>query len=166
MDDIAKILDILASIGTLVGLVFVVLQINSARNEAKDSRNEARDSRHLNIVLNLSESFRWRWESGWKGSLREIEKAHNNDFPKDQEQLINMLNWINSCGRILKQIDRKKGVSLQASAEKLLFETVGPQFHRIIKVSDSRSIMSGAKANEDWDGVCTVREKLGDYDIQ
>jgi hypothetical protein len=166
MDAVAKTLDVLASIFTIAGLFLVVWQIHLARKEASDSRREASDSRHLDIVLNLSESFRSRWESGWRGSLREIEEAHNNISPKHREQLLNMLNWIDWCGRILKWIDRGSVGFLQASAEELLFETVGPQFNRIIKVSDSHSIMSEAKPNKHWEGVDTVREKLGGCHIQ
>jgi hypothetical protein len=156
--DAAKILEILASIVTIAGLFLIVLQIRLDRKEASNSR-------HLDIVLSLSESFRSRWESGWRGSLGEIEKAQDNIPPKQREQLCNMLNWIDWCGRILKWIDRGSVGVLQASAEELLFQTVGPQFKQIIEQSASQSIMSEAKSSKHWVGVDTVREKLGNYGI-
>lgn len=156
MENVSQIFQILGSLGTIAGLLFLVWQVSSARKDANASRN-------LDIVLNLSESFRSRWESGWRVALREIKKEDNisNISQEHRDQLLNMLNWINWCGKILRGIDRS------SSAQEILFESIGTQFDQIIKAgcpitSEGKQI----KGSDHWEGVDEVEQRLQDYGIR
>jgi hypothetical protein len=145
-------LEIIALIVQMVSLPIAVWSIYWARKEAKNSRD-------LQIALELSESFRSRWESNWRTTLKEVEEAqskyHGADVPtKHQVELINMLNWIDWVGTLIK--------NKSLSNQKVLLGTLSPQFTRIIKAGRSMLEEDIRKEGRDyWGGVLVIVETLG-----
>ncbi len=121
-----QLLEVVVLFVQIISFPFAAWSIYLARKEAKASRD-------LQIALNLSESFRSRWEGGWSDALHEINDAQKassdpNEVPvKCRDRLFQMLNWIDWLGVLI----RNKSLS----KKELIFDSIGPQFIEIINIS-------------------------------
>ncbi len=119
----------------LLEVIVLVVQIISFPVAAASlylARKEAKASRDLQIALNLSESFRSRWEGGWSDALHEVKEAQKtlgtNDVPiKYRDRVFQMLNWIDWLGVLIK--------TKSLSEKEIIFGSIGPQFVEIINIS-------------------------------
>ena len=123
-----------------------------------DELVEAKASRDLQIALNLSESFRSRWEGGWSSALYEVrleqEAANTDEVPKEKrDPLYQMLNWIDWLGVLIKE----KSLTEKA----IIFRSITPQFRQIINTS--RTFLEDEiqkEGPESWSGVLIVAKAL------
>ncbi|MDX6404471.1 MAG: hypothetical protein QOH70_1926 [Blastocatellia bacterium] len=120
------------------------------------TRKEAKAGRDLQIALNLSESFRSRWEGGWSDALYKVKEAQKASRPNEvplehRDHLFQMLNWIDWLGVLIK--------TKSLSKKEIIFDSIGPQFVEIIDIgrplieSDIRK--HGSKY---WAGLLTVAQ--------
>ena len=122
------------------------------------ARKEARAARDLQIALNLSESFRTRWEGGWSDALYEVKQAlqesKSDEVPRRyKDPLFQMLNWIDWLGVL---INRKS-----LSEKGIIFDSIGPQFVEIINISRPLLKPYFEKHGPNyWGGLVTVAEAL------
>jgi hypothetical protein len=142
----------------LVALVVQIISFPIAAWSLYWARKEAKASRDLQIALNLSESFRSRWEGGWSDALYELKQiqrsSDNAEVPeKYRDPLFQMLNWIDWLGVLI----RRKSLS----DKKIIFESIGPQFVEIIEISRPLLKPYFAEHGPDyWAGLVTVAEAL------
>jgi hypothetical protein len=119
----------------LLEVIVLVVQIISfpvAAGSLYLARKESKASRDLQIALNLSESFRSRWEGGWSDALYEVKEAQKtsgtNEVPvKYRDRLFQMLNWIDWLGVLIR--------TKSLSEKEIIFGSIGPQFVEIIDIS-------------------------------
>lgn len=120
------------------------------------SRHNA-NARDLQVVLNLGEAFRLRWETKWRDLLIEIENT-----PEDERSTLgsdrrndldDLLNWIDWLGTIIltKMMKRPEAI----------FATLGPQLKRAIKLSEPFLAEDEASGgSEYWAGVRFIQRRL------
>jgi hypothetical protein len=143
--------ELLYFVAQTISLAFIALSIYVARKEANASRQ-------LQIMLDLSASFRARWEASWAKTVRTIvetqETSKDNVVPAQYEdELRFMLNWIDWVG-ILK----RTGLLTQYD---VVFGGIGPAMSSIIKLG--RPIVEkdiSAKGKNYWSGLLDVAEAL------
>jgi hypothetical protein len=143
----------------LLEVIVLLVQIISfpiAAGSLYLARKEAKASRDLQIGLNLSESFRSRWEGGWSDALYKVKEAQNASGSKEvpieyRDTLFQMLNWIDWLGVLIR--------TKSLSEKEIIFGSIGPQFVEIIDISrpliepDIRK--HGSKY---WAGLLTVAQ--------
>ena len=142
----------------LLALVIQVISFPIAAWALYMTRKEAKASRDLQIVLNLSESFRSRWEGGWSSAMyklkEELEAINTNDVPeKNRDPLYEMLNWIDWLGVLIR--------AESLSEKEIILDSIGPQFVDIINTS--RSFLEQEiqdKGPKHWSGLLTVANAL------
>lgn len=111
-----------------VGLASVVVACLSLAAASKSSS----DSQNLQVILQLSESYRQHWENGWNATLVELEEYNGQNISKPlstelQIKVRSYLNWIDWYGNILQsKLFRKSDVFTKA---------VGPSMLRVINAS-------------------------------
>ena len=148
---VKEILEVLALLAQIIGIPFAAISIYLARKEARAARD-------LQIGLNLSESFRSRWEGGWSTALYEVKQAQaasqSQEIPiENHDPLFQMLNWIDWLGVLIR--------TKSLSEKEIIFGSIGPQFTEIIEIS--RPLFEpdlkkyGAKY---WAGLLTVAAAL------
>ena len=142
-----QLLEVIALVVQIISFPFAAWSIYLARKEAKASRD-------LQIALNLSESFRSRWEGGWSDALYRVEEAQKtsstNKVPREYEdRLYQMLNWIDWLGVLIR--------TKSLSEKRIIFDSIGPQFIEIINFGrplvESNIEERGPKF---WAGLLTV----------
>jgi len=140
----------------LIVLVVQIISFPIAAGSLYLARKEAKASRDLQIALNLSESFRSRWEGGWSDALYKVKEAQrtsgSNAVPVEyRDRLFQMLNWIDWLGVLIR--------TKSLSEKEIIFGSIGPQFAEIIAIS--RPLVEpdikehGPKY---WAGLLTVAE--------
>lgn len=96
-------LEVLALTATFIGLPILIYQIRSSRITAAKARD-------MEIALDLVNSFRASWESGWRKTLLKLEENigvinDQSHLLKDEtDELLNMLNWVDWLGNL---VDKK-----------------------------------------------------------
>ena len=146
-----EVLETMALVVQIVGFPVAAWSLYAARKEAKAARD-------LQIGLNLSESFRSRWEGGWSDALYEVKQAQESsqsqEIPvKNRDSLFQMLNWIDWLGVLIR--------TKSLSEKEIIFGSIGPQFTEIIEISrplfEPDLKKHGAKY---WAGLLTVAAAL------
>jgi hypothetical protein len=122
MPELNQVVSILANVAQALAVIVAVWSLSSSRKEAKASRD-------LDVALNLSESFRTRWESGWAECLEAVGADHRNGRPGDLppehvKQLRHMLNWVDWLGTMLK--------NHCLANEQVIFDSIQIPIRRII----------------------------------
>ena len=137
-----------------VGLATVVVACLSLAAASRSSS----DSQNLQVILQLSESYRHNWENGWNVTLGELEKHNSQNVATSLSQELQLkvrsyLNWIDWYGNILQsRLFRKSDVFTKA---------VGPSMLRAINAS-REMIASDVKEHgqEHWSGLLFVAKML------
>ncbi len=146
-----EILEVLALLAQIIGFPFAAISIYLARKEARAARD-------LQIALNLSESFRSRWEGGWSDALYEVKQAQeasqSKEIPvKNRDSLFQMLNWIDWLGVLIR--------TKSLSEKEIIFGSIGPQFTEIIEISRPLFEPDLKKhGSKYWAGLLTVAAAL------
>ena len=78
----------------------------------------------LQVALELSASFRERWEAGWDASLDAVESGNGEISADPGRSLRHMLNWIDWVGTLLR--------TRSLHNERVIFDSLGPTFRRIL----------------------------------
>jgi hypothetical protein len=148
--DVKASLEVAVLMVQLLGFPIAALSIYLAYRSYKSSRD-------VQVALSLSESFRTRWEEGWRKSLNAIAEAQETDKksdPSHEEQLTNMLNWIDWVGRLMETGVLPKNMTLLATIEAPLV--------RAIQISRSRIEKDIAdKGPNHWKGILTIARESG-----
>lgn len=144
-----QILEVIVLVVQIISFPIAAASLYLARKEAKASRD-------LQIALNLSESFRSRWEGGWSDALYEVKEAQKtsgaDEVPeKYRDRLFQMLNWIDWLGVLIR--------TKSLSEKEIIFGSIGPQFVEIIDIS--RPLIEPdiqAHGSKYWAGLLTVAQ--------
>ena len=82
----------------LVGVIALIIGVYDSRK----SHKQAIKAQYLQIILNISESFRDKWESEWSDILEELNANHKEKKETIPDKRIKdiryMLNWIDWLG--------------------------------------------------------------------
>ena len=118
---------------------------------------DARRSHDLVVVLNLSESFRDRWERKWRECVKRVEafqrETHTHAIPKELlDEVRNILNWIDWVGSFLDAKLLKK--------ETVLLETLGEPMAEVIEISREKLARDRESDRGRWAGVDAVARCL------
>ncbi len=143
----------------LLEVIVLLVQIISfpiAAGSLYLARKEAKASRDLQIALNLSESFRSRWEGGWSDALYKVKEAQQTSGSKEvpieyRDSLFQMLNWIDWLGVLIR--------TKSLSEKEIIFGSIGPQFVEIIDIS--RPLIEPdiqEHGSKYWAGLLTVAQ--------
>ena len=122
MSELTQVVSILANVAQAVAVIIAVWTLASNRKDAKASRD-------LEVALNLSESFRTRWEGGWAECLEAVGADHRigrpGELPPEHaKQLRHMLNWVDWLGTMLK--------NRCLANEQVIFDSIQIPIRRII----------------------------------
>ncbi len=148
LNDIKPLLEAVALVATSVGFVLGLYQVYMGRAEAQTARD-------LEITLSLSESFRNKWETSWRRSLKELTaRSAAGEIDGSEEELANMLNWIDWLGNLidnrhLKNVD-------------VILGAIGPQMRAMMEVG--RPVIEQETRDqgpEYWRGLLIVADRMG-----
>jgi hypothetical protein len=140
----------------IVVLVVQIISFPVAAGSLYLARKEAKASRDLQIALNLSESFRARWEGGWSDALYKVKETQKTSGSRDvpveyRDRLFQMLNWIDWLGVLIR--------TRSLSEKEIIFGSIGPQFVEIIDIS--RPLIEPdiqEHGSKYWAGLLTVAQ--------
>jgi len=118
---------------------------------------DGRRSRDLGVVLNLSESFRNRWEQQWRECVERVNasqlESDTHAIPDDRlDEVRNILNWIDWVGSFLDAKLLKK--------ETVLLETLGEPMAEVIEISREKLAKDRESDRGRWAGVAAVARCL------
>lgn len=137
--------DIFQGVAVVIALVAMVLEIR-----------QSRISRDMDLMMNLSSSFRRRWEDKWEDIIRpEAATAHRNQDPRAQveKEIRHMLNWIDWLGTCIR--------TGMLSNESVILNSIGIPIKEIINKNQpliEADIREHGTAY--WASLLTVAEKL------
>ena len=144
---------LLEQVATLVSLIGVPIALIGLWLSARQSAN----ARDLQVILEMAEAFRKRWEHSWRDTLNALE-----DIPEDERidldremrsDLYNLLNWIDWLGVIVK--------TRMLNNPDAILSTVGPQIRRAIELA--RPIISRHEKEHGadyWGGLRSIEGLL------
>lgn len=118
-------------------------------------RNEARRARDLEVTLTLSDSFRTKWENGWRHTLRQLEQDPRRTLStEEQDELFNMLNWVDWLGNLMDCGHLSKNGAM--------LDSIGPQIRTMLEIgSDMIAADTRQHGREYWKGLLVVADQLG-----
>lgn len=137
---------------TIIGIceIFAILLAGAA---IWQSRNESRANHNLQVILQLSESFRQRWESRWEDALIQAEQSKGKLKPDVVKNIRHMLNWIDWFGTLIRQNQFTDPNSVLASLR--------PTFLRIINVARPVIVADTSKhGTKYWESLFIVAKLL------
>jgi hypothetical protein len=142
------VLDVVVAAVQIVSLPVAALSIYLAHRSAKNARE-------IEMELHLADNFRSRWEASWRKALSEIEAgpAAMQLSGKQEEELVNMLNWLDWIGTLM----RTGRVPVRMAA----FSTLKPQLDRIVRTSQGMIEADVAdEGREFWGGLLFLVREL------
>lgn len=147
-----EVVSIVASLSEALAVIIAAVALVAGQREARASRD-------LEIFLNLSESFRARWEGGWSETLTAIGADHDNPHVFEvpaahRTELVNMLNWVDWLGTIIKT----GGLSNDA----VIFGSIGVAIRRIVNAGRPLVEQQSREFGPDyWASLFVVARRLG-----
>jgi hypothetical protein len=122
------------------------------------AKMDARRAHDLDVVLNLSATFRDRWEQEWRSCLNQVQlfqqETVSSSIPDElEDQVLNILNWIDWVGSFL--------IEGLLAKENVLLQTLGPQLSRAIDLTSEKIKADiAAEGPGYWAGVVAVTQRL------
>lgn len=120
--ELRDMVEFVANLAQAFAVIFAAIALVQGQKDAQATRD-------LEIFLNLSQSFRRRWEAGWGRTLQEIRASmhtsHVFEVPEQyREELSYMLNWVDWLGTIMR--------TSVLGNDDVIFGSIGPTIMRII----------------------------------